>query len=270
MIESISFSKLKSSPLFGFAAGLEFFKGRRELKFKPGLNVLFGSNGSGKSTVLKMLGQSLCATQSGQSCFTREALESTTVFKLSGPQKDAIGLPIAHDGQPVLYCDPRHAVGLTASGRVDQEFAAAGMSELADRQKLSHGQVAVRQVNRILSVLSGDTPKPTKVGSITGLSGWNDVWQRKLAVVQERMQPRIEKGPLTVLLDEPETHFNFAWQEQIWAALIDTASRSDFQLIVATHSPFCLGIAGANYIEFDPGAVGAAELSLKRHVSNMA
>ena len=39
---------------------VEWLKDRTEIEFGPGLNILFGKNGSGKSTVIKSIAKVLC------------------------------------------------------------------------------------------------------------------------------------------------------------------------------------------------------------------
>ncbi len=74
MFKTLHLKGLAQSPRYGYAAELAFFKGRRTVEFKPGLNVMFAPNGSGKSTVLSMLGESMCALQGGISALTENAV----------------------------------------------------------------------------------------------------------------------------------------------------------------------------------------------------
>lgn len=60
MFDHIALAALPTSPLFGYAKDVPFFKGRARLDFRPGLNILVGLNGSGKSTLLNLLGEAMC------------------------------------------------------------------------------------------------------------------------------------------------------------------------------------------------------------------
>ena len=116
MFTRLSFANLAKSEIFGYAAQVPFFQARKRLDFKPGLNILVGPNGSGKSTVLKMLGETLCATQGGVSTITESCVHNTIELtpRLGDRSKptDKLGIKVSHDGQTVVYCDPRQTVGM--------------------------------------------------------------------------------------------------------------------------------------------------------------
>lgn len=272
MFQQINFKGLAKSELFAYAKALPFFKGRRTLDFKPGLNILFGPNGSGKSTALNILAQTMAAQQGGSSTVT-EDLVSSTVDMLSrirakaaakaptGSMRDKLGLAVVHDGQPVLYADPRKAVGL-AGGAFDYDFLRKGIVEASGGKRISHGQLSLGRTNDLLAVLAGHTTFPPEIDCRLRKTQLNDLWREAIGVVEARMAATIEKGQPTVLLDEPEANFSLIWQNQLWNFLSRKEVARDFQLIVASHSPFALGIPHANYIELEEGYASQAEAAL--------
>lgn len=278
MFEKILLSGLEDSIHFRYAKDVDFFKGREELGFKPGLNILVGPNGSGKSTVLKMLGESMCAIQGGLSAVTRDAVQSG-VDMMAGigvrlrdpkaeipPMKDKLGLAVHHDGQAVVYCDPRNPIGLTA-GSFDDDNLDAGIVEAMTSRRRSHGEMALQRANPALSVLLGKVPFPTEVRYGVRRDEVNDKWQEALDVLERRLIPTIPKGQPSVLLDEPEANYSLAWQAKLWALLANPAVAERCQVIVASHSAFALGIAHANYIETEPGIRETAEQALRARFS---
>lgn len=271
MFESIDLSQLKKSLRFGYAEQVPFFKSRKTLAFKPGLNVLFGPNGCGKSTVLNILGQTMAATQGGISAVTENLVHDTVdmlgALSVRGkPRKkemaDKIGVPVAHDGQPVLYCDPRQTVGITG-GAFDDDFFERGLDEAVNRSRASHGERAYSRASLALSVLSGKTAFPKDVVHKISKKTVNDMWGQALDVVYDRMQGSIEKGQPTVLLDEPESNYSLLWQAGLWKLLAQPSVAERFQVIVASHSPFALNIPGAHYIEFEKGYMPAIQAALQ-------
>lgn len=265
MFKSISLSGLKDSKAFGYAAEVPYFKGRRKVTFKPGLNILFGPNGCGKSTILQILGRTMCATQGGISTLTESAIQDgVDMFAGIGKGKSMtsrVGLKVEHDGQPVVFCDPRAAVGLIG-GAFDDDFFSAGVREVTERR--SHGQRALSRSNGALAVLLGHVPFPTEVAARVNRKHVNDMWQRALDVLEAQMAPTIDKGQGSVLLDEPEANFSLVWQARLWARLAQAEVAKNFQLIVASHSPFALGIAHANYIDLVAGFRQECEDALRK------
>ena len=159
MFSHIDLKGLASSTQFGYAAGVPFFKDKKKIAFKPGLNILVGPNGSGKSTVLRMLAESTCSFQGGVSAITEHAISQGVDMMAglrlnggAGKHKDKLGLKVHHDGQPVVFSDPRQAVGLD-SGAFDDDFFEQGLAEVTAGRRQSHGQLALSRTSMALSVL---------------------------------------------------------------------------------------------------------------------
>jgi len=261
MIDALDLRGLPQSSLFRYAANLPFFSNKTALRLPPGLTILFGPNGCGKSTLLNILALTMAAKQGGYSAVTEDHVR-TTVDMLGAlpnprtrerkPMKDCIGVKVSHDGQPVLFADPRQAVGLIG-GAFDDDFFQQGLHETMAGRKQSHGQRVLMRANPLLAVLSGQAQPPTEIVHKITEREVNDVWKAALKEVHARLEPSIPKGPMTVLLDEPESNFSLIWQQKIWALLSRPDVAQQYQVIVASHSPFCLGIPHANYLDMEPG-----------------
>jgi predicted ATPase len=260
MFQKISFAGLKNSEQFAYAAELPFFKSRKNLEFKPGLNILFGPNGCGKSTVLKMLGGTMFATQGGFSAITETALRD--ISKGFGTPKDSFGLKVLHDGQPVVFADTRNQVGMRG-GQFDDDFFQQGLIAAMGSRK-SHGQITASRLTHALSILAGETAFPAEVQDKFGAAGLNRHWLQLRELAYARMKANIDKGQPSMLLDEPEANFSLFWQEAVWNLLAKVPARNDLQVVVASHSIFALGIEGANYIEFEDGYLADSQQALAR------
>ncbi len=278
MFQKIDFKGLAKSKLFGYVAEVPFFKGRKSLEFKPGLNILFGPNGSGKSTVLGMLGQTMCATQGGVSVLTQDCVSNTVDMFATLKRKgdgdreamvDKLGLKVHHDGQPVLFSDPRKAVGLVG-GSFDDDFFDQGVQEAMSASRRSHGQLTLSRSNAALAALLGKVEFPAEVRVTMSKKHVNDLWVQAIELVEERMKGNITAGQRTVLLDEPEANFSLVWQQRLWKLLSNPQVAQDFQVIVASHSPFSLGIGHAHYIDFEPGYREEVFGLLSRHFAPSA
>lgn len=256
MLSSLSFQNLANSPRYRYAAALPFFSGHEKLTFKPGLTVLYGPNGCGKSTVLRMLGDTLCATQGGYSRVTRLTL-------MDAHTEDPIALTVEHDGQPILYCDPRAELGVRGSN-FDDDFFEEGLAESVAKT-LSHGQNSTRRLNRIMAVLAGAAPLPAKI-EYPQTSAHAEAIER----LQARLAPRISQGPTTVLFDEPEANCSIPWTEHLWGFLAKPEVLEKFQIIVASHSIFSLGIPNATYVEMVPGYLKTSLKAVNRKAQILA
>lgn len=264
---------------------------KKPMNFQPGLNILFGPNGSGKSTVLKLLAMYLAAEQGGRSVVTSSWIQD--LFGFSGRQQDALFWTVQHDGQPVVYSNPRQAIGLYGLGSAfDDDFMMDGLNEL-QVMKSSSGQVTSSRIARVVRTIMEDvgpvdpstaesppkapTPKrsskartarsfdrtpPSREPEAFAFpaaiewriqAGLNDVWSERVALVRTMLKANAAPGPRTIVLDEPETGFGLPWQAGFWNNVMRSAQAKNFQIIVATHSPFALNVPDAHYIETQPG-----------------
>lgn len=291
MIDSLTYKPLKESVL-PWAAELDYFKKTPVTEFKPGLNILFGGNGSGKSTVLHLLATALAAAQGGTSVVT-----ATWMRDVLGFDGKSLQLPceLVHDGQPVMFFDARAKEGVIG-GAFDDDFFTLGVANTMARG--STGQLGLQRLDRLLRVLvSKDSPKPKatapasdakpkgrgrtarsfeRKASSTPLvphgfpaaiewkvtrGSANDHWSKRFDLIDELLSAKRPVGPKTLIFDEPESGFSLPWQAGIWANVFAKVDPERFQVIVATHSPFALGIPGAHYIEMTPGYLRESQLA---------
>ncbi|MFY2658371.1 AAA family ATPase [Achromobacter xylosoxidans] len=269
MFQQIDLNGLQASKLFGYAADVPFFKTRKTVEFKPGLNILYGPNACGKSTILKILGMTMCATQGGVSTVTESAVRDMIDFGFgSGKHVDQIGLSVVHDGQPVIFSDPRQRIGLIGS-HFDDDFMSAGIAEVMGRKNLSHGQTTASRINDALKLMEGIEQAPESVIWKINRKGLNDTWAKAVRMVESRLKPQCPKGQMSVLLDEPESNLSLIWQRNLWSMLTHSSIVARCQIIVASHSPFALGIPHANYIDLVPGYREEAQAALAEHFASM-
>lgn len=264
MIESLTFDPALKSECreLHWAGKLPYFQSRQEVQFKPGLNILFGANGSGKSTLLRMLGLALAAVQGGRSTITQDWVNSAMPFRA-----EAISFPwrLKHDGQPAMFCDARDAVGLIGGGAAfDDDFFREGVT--AAMLRASAGQTTMTRLNRALGVLTA--AKEGKPDGFPAEIQWKVSRTHMANAARERLEawlaPTCAAGPHTILLDEPESGFSLAWQSGLWRNILSKVDPAKFQVIVATHSTFALGIEHAHYIELTPGYRMESDFALLR------
>ena len=238
-------------------------KSRKVFRFKPGMNVLWGPNGVGKSTLIRALSLSLCCEQSGFMAVTRATgmLWFRFFSGLSQGQKRSAMTPaektqatfrdcfrVKHDGRVMSFTGA--PIGLMAGGAAfDDDFFAEGLVTAAFRG--SAGQTTMHRLGGVLKALSeGRIPLARDmIGDKV-----NDIWRARRDLLMARRRPTIPEGPPTILMDEPDKSLDIPTQIQLWRYLL-RAHEAGIQIIVATHSPFLLKLAPAdvNWIELEPG-----------------
>lgn len=241
----------------GFALKLERLK--TPVEFKPGLNILFGSNGSGKSSCLK-IAAAHCAVDcsqgnSGGWSKLREPMHSgkdmQSLFASLSPGKCKAKLE--WDGSPTLLADPASTDQTNFGHFYGDGFSPDGMQTMEDQlgvmfSKPSSGQLRMHKLKQYCDSLAKPpclTEVPKKYANAN--STWTN-WYKKQVEYYTGL-PR--GGPITFMLDEPDRSFSIENQMAFWTMLIPRFV-SKFQVIVATHCPFALLHVNANWIDFEP------------------
>lgn len=239
-------------------------KGRDSLDFAPGLNILWGPNGCGKSTVLRSIARMLHCEQGGTQVVT-----STSAREIRGSGatvRDGV-LPV-HDGSPVMFLDPSDTVGLIGGG-FDWDFGDKGFQNALF--KGSHGETTLMRAEEILLCLVGVQQPPARRWKILE-PGEEPRHSSKYAVETwsaERRMLEILEGTgkhecPTLLFDEPDRSLDAPSQYKFWENVVKHAKNQGIQVIATTHSVFALNLPDTNYIELIPGHLEGSVFAVAR------
>lgn len=240
----------------GFPLKFEFFK--KETKFKPGLNILFGPNGCGKTTALRIIGTYSGIQDKGWSVAPNPHHDKKDVEYPKCFANRCIGKVDAEvdwDGRPSYFS--------TSTGEVvvPSHFEDGNIAEQMQiiRDRPSSGQLRLYYIDKMIGSL---TPKTVPDLTIADIKGVNNVWQETRQKFADYVKTLPRNGPITLLLDEPDKCLSIPVQYDLWATAIPQWA-VNVQVIVATHSPFCLMAPGANIIECVSGYLNDCKTVIK-------
>lgn len=259
--------KFKDQSTKAFIPKLPLFKANKTFNFKPGINVIYGGNGEGKTTLLNMLAATLGCLQGGRSYYTSTWLgdvDDTICLQVSYDDAREAGIQlnceyghyhmipiidVKHDGQSAFYCDPRKLRGLRYNGAAfDHDF----FDELKKdgKERSSTGKKNKSRMEDILKILSSADPIEAK-----GIEYKDRTDVRLESIhneqVRELIKPSIPFGAKTLMIDEPENALDFFSQRAFFKLLKENENRADLQIIMITHSPLVFMLENVNYITSD-------------------
>ncbi len=255
MIESIAINDPNDTPITWWGKN-KTLQNLASARFSRGLNILWGKNGSGKSSLLAMIAKLFHAEQSRYSVVTHDSI--TSLWSSSATRKRPKGVDIVHDGQGVAYFDPQHKVGLIGGlAGFDYDFLDEGLGSIFT--KGSSGQLVTHELGKILSKLKDKNTLEVEFKTQKG--DVNSLWYKRIEAVENYLKPSIDKGPITLLLDEPDRSLDLPNQKLLWRGLRNISQK--YQLIVASHSPFAANVKDAVYIELSDGYLTECREALK-------
>ncbi len=216
--------------------------GLNEIFFKP-VTILYGGNGSGKSTALNVIAEKLRLIRS--SAYNRSRFFQDYVDRCRVRLDEAI---------------PRESRIITSDDVFDMMLDIRSINEGIDRKReeLAEDYYALKREKFQLRSLDdldhlhriNQARKKTKSRFIEGESGKSLRERSNGESALLYFQSKIEPDTLC-LLDEPENSLSPKNQLILSDFLMDSVRYCGNQLVISTHSPFLLAFPGAKIINLD-------------------
>ncbi len=217
-------------------------RGLCEVTFEP-ITVLYGGNGSGKTTALNLMAEKLHARR--DSLYNRSAMYGRCLdlcradMAMDAPR--AIRIITSDD-----VFDFMLQLRTTKEGiEREREEAYSAWQELRSEHLQMRSMQDWDQLRRVvdarrhtMSRFARDEVGMNLIGHSNGESAWN------------YFTSKIEEGSLC-FLDEPENSLSPLRQQELATYLEENARFFDTQLVIATHSPFLLAMRGAKIYDLD-------------------
>lgn len=265
---TVNIDIVKTAPDYKYIAELPLLKNNGKIHFKEGLNVIFAPNGSGKTTIMEMLAKATHSREWGYSRPTKKSmLDEKLLRKISREEMEARNLSfyslfsvepffeVKHDAQTVLFCDPKFIVGGFGSDdtlNFGYEYMSVHKEEHIN-VKGSTGNKNKHRMSLVNDVLDGvkkvDSKIDDKYTSKMSLSSLDRFKAEKFNL--DYLQPSIEKGQATILIDEPETALDLREKIKWFKSLEEKVKQQNLQVILITHSELALTFKNANFITSD-------------------
>lgn len=249
-----------SNLLFDYARELEAFRNGREYEFKPGINIIVGKNGCGKSTLVKQLSSYMLCMGGSHSSLPNTDMEGGMLkMNLFFNDKDALrdGIKIESDYLGVAYNYVSHK-------EVNKEEVFNSVSSLGlylDNKSSSTGESGVRTLCHLLDFAFKNKDVIFPVQKLKNLADTsNEYWKDKLYQLldyydKNRTSINKDEFEYTFLLDEPDRNLDIDYIDELYGML--SLHKSFTQIICVIHNPILIyklnKVDHVNFVEMSDG-----------------
>lgn len=242
---------------------------KKKVNFSPSLNILFGPNGCGKSTLIQTLAAYTGVNKQGWSGFVSpiagfrfrdENLPYPDIFKAIAPGD--CEARVEWDGYPT-FCFDGVAVGKQPLSVADLGDSFVNILEGMEEMlfKPSIGLQVITRINRIPKILENVPDITQHSQEYKNCNDFRRDSEDAFIKYVKSLRSRESSKVVTILLDEIDRSLSIPNQQVLWGKFIPDLAKY-YQVIAATHSPFALFQEIANYIEMEKGYIKACREAL--------
>lgn len=274
MIKSVTIRDAGCAP-YAYIADIPALKEGTTIEFKPGINIIVGANGCGKSTLIKTIatyllcGNGCMKTPTGYNS-VRDAANDRHLWDPTEAEKLLDGVDVAHDYNGVAFI-------LRNSYEMENGDALRDMDSFVSaykRRVSSMGENTMFSIQTLFDVMFADKGVEYLAFPVANLKkimdNAGDVWKeriRQLLQYYKRNQVTDltpEDFQYTVLMDEPDRNLDIYNLDQV--ADILSQDKEMTQLIATVHNPLLIARLSqkpnVNIIEMTEGYVNAVHTEI--------
>lgn len=274
MIRSVTVRDARCAP-YSYIADIPALKEGTTIEFKPGINIIVGANGCGKSTLIKTIatyllcGNGCMKTPTGYNS-VGDAVNDRHLWDPTEGEKLLDGIDVAHDYNGVAFI-------LRNSYEMENGDALRDMDSFVSaykRRVSSMGENTMFSIQTLFDVMFADKGVEYLAFPVANLKkimdNAGDVWKeriRQLLQYYKRNQVTDltpEDFQYTVLMDEPDRNLDIYNLDQV--ADILSQDKEMTQLIATVHNPLLIARLSqkpnVNIIEMTEGYVNAVHTEI--------
>lgn len=259
MIKSVKINDNSRLPV-SYACELDSFKNGVEYNFNPGVNIIIGRNGCGKSTLIRLISQFMLCESTSVSQIPDQPLDWPDLFKSDFGENSTTlndGADIVSDYLGVVYNYITHK-------DVDERAVMSSVENVSlylHNAQSSTGETMISTLETLFDIAFSNKDIYFPLKKLFEMSKTsNDLWSKRMhALLQYYKRNMVlipqEEFEFTFLLDEPDRNLDISNIEQMYEVL--SYSKPYTQLICVLHNPILIyklsKLEHVNFIEMTDG-----------------
>lgn len=253
MIKSIKINDNKKTP-FSYLPSIAAFKNDEEFTFLPGVNVIIGCNGCGKTTLMNLIAAYMFCEDTMQSTIPTTGIQFPRIFDNNDNVYDGINIYADYAGKvfrliPIMEMDKN-----SINNNINN------FSSYLTGTTSSTGEKGIIGVQSLFNAMFNQDDYAFPIKELKVMQASNEVWEKRITNLlkyykRNRLKISNEDYEFTVLMDEPDRNLDIFNVAQMYDIL--AFHKPQTQIIATIHNPLLIyklsKLDCVNFIEMSNG-----------------